>query len=136
METLLASTQAAATVEVRSHEATPYAVGPGPALVELRIEEHFAGDIEGESSVRALQVQHDSETASLMSLQRVVGTLGGLRGSFVLRGHGTVQKGQIDAVWSVVPDSGTDELAGLRGKGGFAGRFGKGSRATLDYWFE
>ena len=136
METLLATTLAEAAVEVRSHQSTPYAEGPGPALTELRIEEVFAGDIEGESVVRALQVQHNAEAASLTSLQRFVGTLAGRRGSFVLQGSGTVQKGKIASIWSVVPGSGTDELAGLRGKGGFKGEFGKGSHATLDCWFE
>ncbi len=40
------------------------------------------------------------------------------------------------ATWFVVPGSGTGELAGLRGEGGFEGRFGTGSVGTLDYWFE
>jgi hypothetical protein len=31
---------------------------------------------------------------------------------------------------------GTGDLSGLRGERGFEGRFGKGSDATLDYWFE
>ena len=44
--------------------------------------------------------------------------------------------GKITATWFVVPQSGTDELSGLRGDGGFEGDFGKGSVGTLAYWFE
>lgn len=36
----------------------------------------------------------------------------------------------------VVPASGTGELSGLRGEGGFEGDFGKGSDGWLDYWFD
>jgi len=34
------------------------------------------------------------------------------------------------------PGSGTGDLSGLRGEGGFEGGFGKGSDGWLDYWFE
>ena len=105
-------------------------------LAEVRIEETFTGDIEGESPVRALQVQHDDGSATQVSLQRVRGTLGGRRGSFVLQGAQRVEHGKITATWSVVPGSGTDELGALRGEGGFVGEFGKGSEGTLDYWFD
>jgi len=54
----------------------------------------------------------------------------------LLQGSETVEKGKIKATWFVVPGSGTGDLSGLRGEGGFAGGFGKGSDATLDYWFE
>ena len=38
--------------------------------------------------------------------------------------------------WFVVPETGTGDLSGLRGEGGFEGQFGKGSDGTLEYWFE
>jgi hypothetical protein len=104
--------------------------------MEIRISETFAGDIEGESTVWALQALHDDRTASMVSMQRVHGRLGRRHGSFVLQGSETVENGEIRATWFVVPGSGTGELAGLRGEGGFAGSFGKGSDGTLDYWFE
>jgi hypothetical protein len=54
----------------------------------------------------------------------------------VLQGSETVENGKIHAKWFVVPGSGTEDLAGLRGEGGFEGEFGKGSDGWLDYWFE
>jgi hypothetical protein len=104
--------------------------------MELRLTETFAGDIDGESPVRALQVVHDNRSASLVSVQRFRGRLGGRKGTFVLQGTETVENGKIKARWFVVPGSGTDDLSGLRGEGGFEGAFGKGSVGTLDYWFE
>jgi len=47
-----------------------------------------------------------------------------------------IEKGKIKATWFIVSGSGTGNLSGLRGEGGFEGSFGKGSDGTLDYWFE
>lgn len=127
---------AVAKITVQSSEATPYDQSGGPALMEIHLNETFSGDIDGESPVRALQVRRDDQSASLVSMQRFHGKLGGRQGSFVLQGQETVEKGKIKATWIVVPGSGTGELSGLRGEGGFEGDFGKGSEGTLDYWFE
>ena len=128
--------RANARVTVQSSESAPYDQTAGPKLAELRLTEKFTGDIDGESPVRALQVLRDDHSASLVSVQRFHGTLGGRHGTFVLQGSETVENGKIKATWFVVPGSGTDELSGLRGEGGFEGDFGKGSDGTLDYWFE
>ena len=104
--------------------------------MEVRLTETFAGDIEGESPVRALQVLRDDKSACIVSMQRFRGRLGGRHGTFVLQGSEIVENGKIKATWSVVPGSGTGGLSGLRGEGGFEGKFGRGSDGTLDYWFE
>jgi hypothetical protein len=128
--------RAEALVRVQSHQSKPFDVTEGPRLMEIAIEEAFEGEIDGTSTVRALQVVHTNRSSSLASLQRFRGTVGGRRGSFVLRGKGTVEDGRIALDWFVVPHSGTGDLSGLRGEGGFEGEFGKGSKARLDYWFE
>jgi hypothetical protein len=104
--------------------------------MELRLNETFTGDINGESPVRALQILRDDRSASLVSVQRFSGKLAGRRGTFVLKGAETVENGKIKATWSVVPRSETGDLSGLRGEGGFEGEFGRGSGGWLDYWFE
>jgi hypothetical protein len=123
-------------ITVEKSEAEPYDRSETPALQEIRLTERFTGDIEGESPVRALQVLRDDKSATLVSVQRVSGRLGSRRGTFVLQGSETVSRGKIKATWFVVPGSGTGQLTGLRGEGGFEGDFGKGSEGTLDYWFE
>ena len=72
----------------------------------------------------------------MASMQRFCGSVGGRQGTCVVQGSEVVADGKIKARWFVVPGSGTGELKGLRGEGGFEGDFGKGSDATLDYWFE
>jgi hypothetical protein len=129
-------TRAKAKITVQNSEAKPYDQTASPALVEVRLIETFSGDIEGESPVRALQVLRDDKSASLVSVQRFRGKLGGRHGTFVLQGSEIVENGKIKATWFVVPGSGTGDLFGLRGEGGFEGEFGKGSEGTLDYWFE
>jgi Protein of unknown function (DUF3224) len=128
--------RAEAKITVQSCEARPYDQSASPTLMEIRISETFTGDIDGESTVRALQVRRDDRSASMVSVQRVRGTLGGRKGTFVLQGSEIVAAGRIKATWFVVPQSGTDDLSGLRGEGGFEGDVGRGSHGTLDYYFE
>lgn len=130
------SAHASAKVTVGKSHANPYDCSCSPSLVELTLEETFTGDIEGTSRARALQVHHDDGSATMVSIQRVDGRLGRRRGTFVLQGSEAIDRGRIKATWFVVPGSGTGELSGLRGEGGFEGDFGQGSEATLDYWFE
>jgi hypothetical protein len=129
-------TRAKAKITVHSSEGKPYDQTESPTLVAIQLSETFTGDIEGESTVRALQVLRDDRSASMVSVQRFCGKLGGRQGTFVLQGSEIVENGKITASWFVVPKSGTGELAGLRGEGGFEGHFGKASEGTLDYWFE
>jgi hypothetical protein len=130
-----ARARAKTTITVQSSEVKPYET-TSPKLAEIQISEKFSGDIDGESSVRALQVQRDDRSASMISMQRFTGKLAGRNGTFVLQGKETVENGKIKATWFVVPGSGRGDLSGLRGEGGFEGDFGKGSDGWLDYWFD
>lgn len=80
-------TNATAKVTVENSEAKPYDQTAGPALMEIRLSEKFTGDIDGESPVRVLQVLRDDHSASLVSVQRFRGKLGGREGTFVLQGQ-------------------------------------------------
>ncbi len=128
--------RAIAKITVQSSEVELYDQTSGPALMAIRLSETFTGDIEGDSPVRALQVRRDDHSASLVSVQRFCGKLGERHGTFVLQGSEIVENGKIKGTWFIVPGSGTDDLSGLRGEGGFVGDFGKASEATLDFWFE
>jgi hypothetical protein len=133
---MLMRQRAEATITVQSSEAKRYDEADNATLIEIRLNEIFRGDIEGESPVRALQVLRDDQSASLASVQRFRGKLAGREGSFVLQGSEVVANGKIKGSWFVVPGTGTGELCGLRGEGGFEGAFGQGSRGWLDYWSE
>ncbi len=127
---------AVAQITVQSSEAKPFDRAAGPELMELALRETFSGDLEGESTVRALQILRDDRSARMVSVQRFQGKLGGREGTFVLQGSEVVENGKIKATWFVVPGSGTGDLSGLRGEGGFEGEMRTGSQGTLDYWFE
>ena len=131
-----ARARAEAKVNVDNSVVESYDQTAGLSLLEIRISETFTGDIDGESTVRALQILGDDKCGSLVSLQRFRGKLGGRQGTCVLQGSAILERGKIKATWFVVPGSGTGDLSGLRGEGGFEGQFGRGSHGTLDYWFE
>jgi Protein of unknown function (DUF3224) len=102
----------------------------------IRLSETFTGDTDGESTAQAPQVLRGDKSASSVSRQRFRGKPGRHKGTIVLQGSEIAENGKINATWFFVPGSGTDDLSGLRGEGGFAGDFGKGSDGTLDYWLE
>lgn len=128
--------RATASVAVESIVTEAFDENAPHVLSVKSIRERFSGDIDAQSMVRALEYRSGDKSARLVSLQRVVGSLHGRGGTFVLQGEEKVAAGQVTATWFVVPGSATGDLQGLRGKGGFTGAFGKGSQATLDYWFE
>jgi Protein of unknown function (DUF3224) len=84
-------TRAKAKITVQRSEAKPYDQTVSPTLMEIRLTETFSGDIDGESPVRALQVLRDDTSASLVSMQRFRGKLGGRQGTFVLQGSEIVR---------------------------------------------
>ena len=55
-------------------------------------------------------------TARYVGLQRVDGSLGGMNGSFVVESNGAFDGGEAKGTWSVIPRSGTGDLAGLTGE--------------------
>lgn len=75
-------------------------------------------------------------SASSVVMERVVGRVGYRSGSFVLQHSGTFGGGIAKASLFVVPCSGTGELSGLRGEGGFASGHAQEYAITLNYDFE
>jgi hypothetical protein len=54
-------------------------------------------------------------SAGYVAIERVTGTLHGRTESFVFQHSGSMSRGAQQLSITVVPDSGTDELAGIRG---------------------
>jgi hypothetical protein len=50
-----------------------------------------------------------------VALERVAGTLAGRKGSFVLQHNGLMNRGKGDLTITIVPDSGSEGLAGISG---------------------
>ena len=128
------STLATGTIESKSWDEEPFAGREGaPRLARASGTDRYQGDLEGEAIWQGLTVSHADGSSSFVSLQRVVGRLGGRQGSFVLQGIGTADGAGAKGTWSVVPGSGTDELRGLRGRGGFSPGQGQQFSFTLEY---
>ena len=54
-------------------------------------------------------------SAGYVAIEKVTGTLNGKTGSFYLQHSGTLTRGVGTLTITVIPDSGTDDLTGLRG---------------------
>jgi len=130
-------TRAAGRIEVKTYEPQAYEESDdGPNLVEIHVTETFSGDIEGEGFARFLQAIRKDGSASFVGIERVTGSIAGRGGSFLLQDAGTLEGNTVRGEWFVVPGSGTGELAGLRGEGGFQAELGQHASISLDYWFE
>jgi hypothetical protein len=130
-------THARGKITVHSYEPAPYdEPADGPALVRIHVAESFSGDIEGDGVAEFLQVSVAEDSASFVGIERVSGRVGDRTGTFVLQDAGTLAGTTVSGTWFVVPGSGTAELEGLRGEGGFVAQLGEGAEITLDYWLE
>jgi len=131
------TTHATGRFEVMSWDEKPYQMlEQGAKLTRASVRQCFHGDIEGEATVEFLMMYPDADSAYFAGLQRVVGAIGERRGSFVLQVNGTYVDGKAGADWFVVPGSGTGDLRGLQGNGGFKPQPGLVMAVTLDYDFE
>jgi hypothetical protein len=124
-------------ITVHKYEPTAYEEpAEGPALTKIHVEESFSGDIVGDGVAEFLQAARPDGSASFVGLERVTGTVAGKKGTFLLQDAGTVEGNVVSGEWFVVPGSGTDELVGLRGTGGFRANLGEGAQIHIDHWFE
>lgn len=95
----------------------PSAVAEADAQVaRLAIAKQFTGDLTG-TSVGAMLSAHTpvEGSAGYVAIERVVGTLHGRQGSFVLQHSGIMDRGVPTLTISVVPDSGSADLTGIAG---------------------
>ncbi|MDX1472591.1 MAG: DUF3224 domain-containing protein [Reinekea sp.] len=84
---------------------------------QLALNKTFNGELEATSVGQMMSIRlADSASAGYVALEQVTGTLAGYKGSFVLQHFGVMTAISQRLILEVVPDSGTDELAGLSGE--------------------
>lgn len=106
--------QASGTFTVKLEPQSPAHADSG--LGRMSLDKHFSGDLDAHSHGEMLAFRSVVDgSAGYVAMERVSGTLHGRRGSFVLQHSGTMDRGASTLLVGVVPDSGTDELAGLAG---------------------
>jgi hypothetical protein len=105
---------------------------PGLARAHARVAKTFSGDLSGTSRTELMMAGTDGGSRSYCGFEQVTGTVAGLTGTFVLRhaAEGDAEGGWM--TWTVLPGSGTGELAGVRGEGQIT-RHDDGSHT---YWLD
>lgn len=97
-------------------------LNPQPATGEwglgrLSIDKQFHGDLTATSAGEMLSAMTGVDgSAAYVALERVSGTLHGRHGGFTLQHTGVMNRGAAGLTVAVVPDSGSDELAGIAGR--------------------
>ena len=105
----------------RMHAAGTFTVKTQPqqdaiAAGRLTLEKVFAGGLAGESKGQMLSAFGTVKgSGAYVAIETFTGTLDGRTGSFALMHSGTMRGGTPVLSVSVIPDSGTGELAGLSG---------------------
>jgi hypothetical protein len=86
-------------------------------LCRMSIDKKFSGDLEATSQGEMLSAITEVQgSAGYVAMERISGTLHGRKGTFVLQHNGTMTRGVPELSVTVVPDSGTGDLAGLAGR--------------------
>lgn len=109
--------RATGTFEVTMNPQSAPAPAPGATLARMSLDKKFQGDLAGVGKGEMLTAITDTKgSAAYVAIERVSGTLHGRQGSFVFQHTGTGDRGTQQYSITVVPDSGTDQLAGIAGK--------------------
>src|SRR5579863_2628479 len=109
--------RATGRINVTSFEATPYDDAATFTISEVNIVEEFSGDLVGVGSMRLMMATESGGGATYFAgMERFLGKVRERSGSFILRNSGTLKEGVLDSRWLVIPGSGSEELAGLRGE--------------------
>ena len=103
--------------EVKLEPQTPDGKFEDATTGRMTIDKQFHGDLEATSKGQMLTAMTETKgSAGYVAIERVTGTLKGRSGGFALQHSGTMNRGIPLLSVTVVPDSGTGQLAGLVGK--------------------
>ena len=109
------ATHASGTFDVKVVPQSDENVGD-PTVGRMSIDKQFHGDLEATSKGQMLAAMTDvKDSAGYVAIERVNGTLHGRTGTFALQHTGTMNRSVPTLSVTVVPDSGTGQLAGLSG---------------------
>jgi hypothetical protein len=109
-------TRASGAFEVKMNPQPLHDNAEDAVLGRMSLDKTFHGDLEATSKGEMLTaVTATKGSAGYVAIERVTGTLKGRSGTFVLQHSGTMTRGTPHLVITVVPDSGTGQLAGIAG---------------------
>jgi hypothetical protein len=125
------------TFDVVAGGEQPIRETPGePRLTHATGSQRFAGGIEGDGAVDWLVCYRPDKSARFVGLQRIDGRIGDRRGTFLMEATSTHDGKASEGSWAVIPGTGTGDLDGISGRGGFEAPGGPTVRYHLDYELE
>lgn len=105
---------------VTGWDEAPYAtLESGGKLTKASVTGTFSGDLAGDATIEYLMAYADDEHATFVGVQRLVGSVAGSTGELAVTMTGSYEGGVARATWTVVPDTGSGQLAGITGHGEF-----------------
>jgi Protein of unknown function (DUF3224) len=125
-------TQLKATFEIENWDENPALETKAASKVtRADVKRAFEGDLEGQGTVEWLMAYEEGGSAVFVGLERIVGTLAGKKGTFVLQHVGTFDGQIAKADLDIVQGTGTDDLAGVSGRGSFEAGMGPDGERNL-----
>ncbi|WP_109124686.1 DUF3224 domain-containing protein [Dyella sp. C11] len=108
--------RATGTFEVKMSPQPPQDGVGDPTVGRMAIDKQFKGDMQGHGKGQMLAVGTPVDgSAGYVAMERVTARVHGRQGSFALQHTGTMNRGNPQLSVTIVPDSGTDALAGIAG---------------------
>jgi Protein of unknown function (DUF3224) len=98
------------------YDEEPYGNANGAEVSRVHISRTFSGDLEGES-VAELLIAKSEAGGGYVGHDRVTGSLQGKTGGFVFQHTGLMGPDGVTNTGTIVPGTGTGELAGIAGEG-------------------
>jgi hypothetical protein len=124
---------AISTFEITAWEPNEYEDRDGVKLSRTRVAKTFQGDLTGKSTAELLMAGAPSGSAAYVGLERIIGTLQGRAGSFVLIHNASMSSEGQSLTLTILRDSGTDALGGIRGAASITIGSDGSHTLTLDY---
>ncbi|MEU1820354.1 DUF3224 domain-containing protein [Streptomyces roseifaciens] len=108
----------------KEHDVTP--AGTYPKLAHASVTNAFSGGIEATGTTCEYTIVYvTAKTGTFTGMQILSGSLDGRDGTFAVEERGSFgSDGTVHCSFEVVPGSGTGELTGLRGTGGYTAEHG------------
>ncbi len=123
-----------ATIAMRTWEEKAYdEPAHGGKLTRVSAGFTYTDGIDGTGGSQMLLAYPSEDYCGTVALERVTGRIGDRSGTFVLSGVGSFADNAVRSEVTVVPGSGTGDLAGLSGHGRVYWPHGESGTLTLEY---
>jgi Protein of unknown function (DUF3224) len=109
-----------------------YGEAEGTELSRVHISRSFSGDLEG-ASIAELLIAKSEGGGGYIGHDRITGTLQGKSGGFVFQHSGLMGPEGVTNTGTIVPGSGSGELAGITGEGRMLADEEGNHTLTLEY---